>query len=101
MTLDELTHRSRTRPQELERWRTLGAFGDRWKEPRERGMWRHITKLVAHRAILMRTLLDAGLTEGAALRIVQQHEIKDKNEPLHVRTKGVNITIWRSSLKLP
>lgn len=101
MTLDELCHRSKSNPTELERWRRLGAFGDRWKEDRVSGPWRHITKVVAHRAIIMRALLSAGITEGAAIKIVRQHEIRDKYEPLDVRTPAVNITIWRSNLKLP
>lgn len=101
MTLDELCHRAQSNPTELERWRRLGAFGDRWKEDRDRGPWRHITKEVAHRAIIMRALLRAGVTEGAAIQIVQRHSIKDKYEPLEVRTPAVNIVIWRSNLKLP
>lgn len=101
MTLDELRHRSRTTPEELERWRKIGAFGDRWREDRDRGVWRHITKTVAHRAIIMRALLDAGLTEGAAVSIARNHDIKDKDLPLEVRTKHVQINVWRSSLRLP
>lgn len=101
MTLDELCHVSKSNPTELERWRRLGVFGDRWKEERVAGPWRHITKVVAHRAIIMRALLRAGVTEGAAVQIARQHEVRDKQEPLEVRTPAVNITIWRSALKLP
>lgn len=101
MTLDELSHYSRTSAVELERWRALGAFGDRWRENRDRGAWRHITKLVAHRAIIMRTLLDAGVTEKAAVQIARTHEVKDRDEPLEVIAKNARISIWRSNLNLP
>jgi myo-inositol catabolism protein IolC len=101
MTLDELCHVSRTKQPELERWRAIGAFGDRWKEDRDRGVWRHISKIVAHRAIIMRTLIELGLTEPAALQIARQHEITEKDEPLEVIGKNGRITVWRSNLNLP
>jgi myo-inositol catabolism protein IolC len=101
MTLDELSAASRSKPSDLDRWRAMGVFGDRWKEPRDRGAWRHITKEVAHRAIIMRTLLDLGLTETAATQIARQHEIKQKDDPLVVVGKNGTVTVWRSNLKLP
>jgi myo-inositol catabolism protein IolC len=101
MTLDELCHAARTTPQELERWRALGVFGDRWKEPRDRGVWRHITKLVAHRAVLMRTLLSVGLTVETAARIARTHEVKDRDLPLTVTATGIQIQVARDKLNLP
>lgn len=101
MTYDELCHVSRSRPQTLERWRVLGVFGDRWKEPRDRGCWRHITKLVAHRAVIMRTLLDAGFSEKAAADAARSHEVKDRDQPLKVNANNMEINLWRSDLHLP
>lgn len=101
MTLDELTHLSRSTPMELDEWRAFGVFGDRWKEPRDRGVWRHITKEVAHRAVIMRTLLDLGLTEHAAAQIASTHKVKDRDEPLYVRGRNGMITVCRGNLKLP
>jgi len=101
MTLDELTHASRTKYSELESWRMLGLFGDRWREPRDRGCYRHITKLVAHRAILMRSLLDVGLTVTAALKIAREHEVKQRDQPLTVTARNAQIILWRSNLNLP
>lgn len=57
MTLDELCHRARTTPQELNEWAALGAFGPAWQQSTE-NKWRHITKAVARRAIVMRYILD-------------------------------------------
>lgn len=101
MTLDELCRQSHSSAMELDRWRTLGVFGDRWKEPRNQGAWRHITKEVAHRAIIMRTLLDLGLTEAAAGQIAKEHTINQADQPLVVLGKNGTVTVWRSNLKLP
>lgn len=101
MTLDELTYASRTKYPELESWRMLGLFGDRWKEPRDRGCWRHVTKLVAHRAVIMRALLDAGLTRDAAMKAARSHEVKDRDKPLLVHAQTTQITLWRDTLPLP
>ena len=68
MTLQELCHRVDARPQDLVDWARLGALGPAWQETTE-NKWRHITKKVANRAIVMRYLLDAGLAEELAARI--------------------------------
>jgi hypothetical protein len=101
MTLDELCHVSRSTPNDLERWRALGVFGDRVKEPRDRGVWRHVSKEIAHRAIIMRTLLDLGLTEQAATQIARTHQVKDRQEPLRITGRNGQITVMRSNLNLP
>lgn len=101
MTLDELSHAARATPVVLEEWAQLGAFGPRWKERRDRGKNRHITKEVAHRAIIMRALLDAGLQPRAAAAVAMTHETRDREQLLLVSSRGVNITIDRNSLNLP
>lgn len=68
MPLEELCHRLRVRPADLERWASLGALGPAWRESTE-GKWRHITRAAARRATAMRALVDAGLTEEAAAPI--------------------------------
>lgn len=57
MTLQELCHRTGATPQELNEWAKLGVFGPAWAQSTE-NKWRHVTKAVARRAIVMRHLLD-------------------------------------------
>lgn len=71
MTLDELCHRARARPADLEEWAALGALGPSWRETTE-NKWRHITKNCATRAIVMRHLVDSGLRPGEAARIADE-----------------------------
>ena len=65
MTLDELCHRASAKPRDLERWARLGAFGPKWGETTE-NKWRHIDRMTARRAVMMRVLLDSGLNDETA-----------------------------------
>jgi hypothetical protein len=64
-TLEELCFKASAKPKDLERWARAGAFGPRWAETTE-NKWRHIDRMTARRAVLMRILLDAGLNEETA-----------------------------------
>jgi hypothetical protein len=71
MTLEELCHRTRSRPATLEEWARLGALGPSWQETTE-NKWRHITKNCARRAIVMKHLVDSGLRPGEAAKIADE-----------------------------
>lgn len=72
MTLEELCHRVKARPQDLEEWARLGALGPRWKETTE-NKWRHITRAAARRAVVMRAMLTAGLEPSEAALVADEH----------------------------
>lgn len=101
MTLDELCYRVKCRPVDLERWAELGAFGPRWKEPRDRGKWRHITRDTAQRAVVMAHLVKIGLQEPDAARFASLHEKRDATKPLVISMDGVEIIVRREELNLP
>ena len=101
MTLDELCAVTRQTPNDLERWAQLGAFGPRWKESRDRGKWRHITKEVAHRAIIMERLVAIGVDEERAAPVAASHVKADSKEPLYTSMRGVTVTVHRGDLDLP
>lgn len=98
MTLDELCTRCNCYPNDLERLAHLGAFGDRWREPRDRGKWRHISREVAQRAVLCSRLISAGLTEESASQVSRLHTLRTTS-PLIVETpRGITLTINRDDL---
>lgn len=103
MTLDELCYTVRRTPVDLERWAELGALGERWKEPRDRGKWRHITKEVAGRAIIMERLVQSGIEEERAVPIASHYDRKrdwpNGQIPAHIR--GVTVTVYLEELDLP
>ena len=101
MPLDELCWRAKTTQPELEEWSRLGAFGPRWKEPRDRGKWRHVTRDLAQQAIVMRALLDAGVEPEKAAEITSQHRRQDADLPLYVHSRGVKFIVNRAELNLP
>ena len=75
MTLQELMHRAKARPSELEEWARLGALGPAWRETTE-NKWRHITKKCANRAMVMRQMLDVGLDPELAAQLADAHADK-------------------------
>jgi Fe2+ transport system protein FeoA len=101
MTLDELCFLTARSPVDLERWAQLGAFGLRWKEPRDRGKWRHISRATAQRAVIMERLVQLGIDEEHSAAIASTHEVKDKDKPLDVTIRGVTLTVHRADLDLP
>jgi hypothetical protein len=103
MTLGELCYTVRRTPADLECWAMLGALGDRWREPRDHGRWRHITKDVAARAIIMDKLLLAGVSQETAAHIAGTYVRKDHwpNDRIRAVSKGVAITVDLSDLELP
>jgi hypothetical protein len=103
MTLGELCYAVRRTPLDLERWARLGALGDRLKEPRDRGKWRHITKETAGRVIIMERLLQQGIKEAQAAPLAASYVRKDHwpNDKLTMRVKGVVTTVYLEELELP
>lgn len=101
MTLDELCHTVHRTPLVLEHWATLGALGERWKEPRDRGKWRHITKDVAGRAIIMERLVQIGFSEESAAPFAAHYEKKRRERVLLVSMRGVRVVVNLEELGLP
>lgn len=100
ITLDELCHKAKATPQALDHWAEIGALGPRWRENRDRGKWRHITREVAQRAVIMSHLLQAGIDKQVAAKLAATHERGD-DTPLIAKNKSVQIIVWRSNIKLP
>lgn len=100
MTLQELCYLTKATPPELDEWAELGALGPRWKEPRDRGRWRHISREAAQRAVIMRHLLDMGLQPRTAAAIASVHQRGDLSD-LHATMSGVEVRIKRSEIDLP
>lgn len=98
MTLDELCWRVRKKPQDLERWAQLGAFGPRWKEPRDRGKWRHINRETAQRAVIMAQLVESGMKEENASKLAEVHRLKETEDLDLMLASGVRIVIKREDL---
>lgn len=103
MTLDELCYTVRRTPVDLERWAELGALGERWKEPRDRGKWRHITKDTAGRTIIMERLIQAGFDEERAAPIAASYVRKDHwpNDKIRATVRGVQVVVDLAELDLP
>lgn len=101
MTLDELCYTVRRTPIDLERWAALGALGDRWKEPRDRGKWRHISKDAAGRAIIMERLVAIGLKEERAAKLACHYERKTSTGVFEAEMNGIRITVKLDELELP
>lgn len=97
MTYQELLYLTRTRPDMLEHWATLGALGPRWKEPRDRGKWRHVTRECAQRAVIMSRLVQAGVLPERAAEISANHTLKDETD-LVVTTGPVTVQVRRDDL---
>jgi len=97
MTLDELAYATKVSPITLEEWAQLGAYGPRWKENRDRGKWRHITREVAQRAVVMSRLVRAGLTTITAADIARTHEVGD-DMPLYAHQGEVTLIVKRNDL---
>ena len=74
-----------------------------WKEPRDRGKWRHITKECAGRAIIMERLVQQGISEERAAPLAASYTRKDHwpNDKLHMTAKGVTTTVYLEELNLP
>lgn len=100
MTLDELCARARATPQELDRWSDAGYLGDRWRERRDQGKWRHTQRVVAQRAVLFRRMLDAGLSEELASSVSRAHELSFcELDPIKVEIKdGIVVYVARDRL---
>ena len=96
-TLDQLCHSARTTPATLDHWASLGAFGPRWQERRERGKWRHITRDVADRAVLMGRLTRSGISDELACRIVMTHKHGPTSD-LVFSDNDVHVTVSREGL---
>jgi len=77
ITLDELAALTHVSARELDHWTELGAMGLRWRESREQGRWRHITKEVARRAVIMSKLRAAGVDEHVAARAARELDVKN------------------------
>jgi len=101
MTLDELCFATKRSPADLERWAQLGALGDRWKEPRNSGKWRHITKDVAGRAIIMERLVQLGISEERAAPVASHYEKKRAEGTIVSTVRGVRLEINLEELNLP
>jgi methyl coenzyme M reductase subunit C len=103
MTLDELCYSVRRTPVDLERWAELGALGDRMKEPRDRGKWRHITKDTAGRTIIMDRLVQAGLDEERAASIARTYVRRDHwpSDKIRTTVRGVQVVVDLAELELP
>lgn len=79
MTFEELCHRARVTPTEIERWASSGTLGPRLRESTE-GRWRHVTKDMAERALLTRLLLDQGLTLESVAKMADKKKTIVKYE---------------------
>lgn len=103
MTFDELCYTVRRKPDELERWAALGALGNRWREPRDRGKWRHMTKDTAGRVIIMDRLVLAGIDEESAAKIASSYTRKYHwpDDKLRANSEGVIIVVDLAQLSLP
>lgn len=101
MTLEELCHHTRATPAELNEWAKLGAFGPAWAASTE-NKWRHITKAVARRAIVMRYLLDHKVAAlPAALMAWSAGDRLAKGEKLAYGDAAVTIELDPESMDLP
>lgn len=100
MTLDELVHACGVRLPELEHWAEIGGLGDRWREPRNQGKWRHITREAAQRAVLMSRMVKAGMTPEAAAVVAREHAVHRGSEPapMMARRPGVTFLVSRDNL---
>lgn len=97
MTLDELCYVTKASPNLVEQWAQLGAYGPRWKEKRDRGKYRHVTREMAQRCVIMSRLVQAGMKPEAAARIAVEHTLRD-TDPLIARLGPIQITINREDL---
>jgi Fe2+ transport system protein FeoA len=97
MTLDELCYATKASAMLIEQWAQLGAYGPRWRENRDRGKYRHVTREMAQRAVIMSRLVRAGMKEEAAAKIAVEHQVRT-TEPLIARLGEVHITIRRDDL---
>jgi hypothetical protein len=97
VTLDQLCHLCDANPYTLEYWAALGALGPRWKEPRNSGKWRHITREAADRAVLMSRIVKAGVEPWRAAQIASTHQHGDTT-PLTVTIGEVQIQVSREEL---
>lgn len=70
MTLDELAFKCHVSAATLDRWADLGALGPQFQERRVNGRWRHITKDVARRAILLSRIVETGVSLEVAMHAV-------------------------------
>lgn len=101
MTLEELCWRVKATPQELNEWAALGAFGPAWAETTE-NKWRHITKAVARRAIVMRYLLDRHIEPlPAAMMACSAGDRLAKGEKLIYGDATVQIELDPATMDLP
>ena len=101
MTLQELCHRTGATPADLERWARLGALGPRWKETTE-NRWRHITRAAATRAVIMRRLVDTGMTEEAAAGVADSSaDTLMRGDKLTLLTRAGRMTLDPALLDLP
>lgn len=97
MTLDELCYATKASAMLIEEWAQLGAYGPRWRENRDRGKYRHVTREMAQRAVIMSRLVQAGMKPEAAARISVEHTVRI-TDPLIARIGAVEITIKRDDL---
>lgn len=100
MSLDELCHVTNADVQTLERWSALGALGSRWRQRRDQGKWRHITREVARRAVIMSRLVAAGIAEEPASRMAMTYyysprsrEAEEEREIVHSAPGYVRVVI--------
>jgi hypothetical protein len=98
MTLDELAHACNATANDLDTWATAGAMGDRWREKRDRGKWRHIDKGCAQRAVICSRLLATGMSLEAAARISTRHTVGDYTEFWVSPAPKVSMCISREDL---
>lgn len=97
MTLDQLVYETKASANLIEEWAQLGAYGPRWRENRDRGKYRHVTREMAQRCMIMARLVRAGMKPEAAARIAVEHTLRT-TEPLIARIGEVQIVINREDL---
>lgn len=98
MTLDELCHLVDVNAHQLDRWASLGAFGPRWRERRDQGKWRHISKETAQRAVIMAALTRSGFQPIVAAALSAQHRRGAKSDLVFKFSDNVSVTIKREDL---
>lgn len=101
ITLNELCYRCKITSVTLDKWAMMGVFGPRYKERRDRGWHRNITRTQAQQAVIMRALLDAGVHPEIAAQTASKHEVNDKSSLVINDVTGVYLVIDRAGLDLP
>ena len=100
MPLDQLAYLCKVDVYTLNTWASDGALGRKYIDQRSGGgsRWRHITREMAQRAVLMSRLTRAGVGAAAAARVAETHNVGEVTDLIVKIGTDVEVRVSREDL---